>query len=63
MPALLSIMKFPSVFRHRAYAMMWIGRLLTTIGSLTQSVAIGWSVYSIARQTHDEQQSMFPCPG
>jgi MFS family permease len=59
MPALIRFMRFPSVFRHRAYATMWIGRLLTTIGSLTQSVAIGWSVYSIARQTHDEQQSMF----
>ena len=38
---------------------MWIGRLLTNIATMLQSIAIGWLVYSIARQTHDEQHSMF----
>ncbi len=59
MSALFSFMRFPSVFRHRAYAMMWTGRLLTTIATLAQSVAIGWLVYTVARRTYDEQQSMF----
>lgn len=52
-------MLLPSVFRHRAFAMMWLGRLLANIATLIQSVAIGWLVYSIARQTHDEHHSMF----
>ena len=52
-------MFLPSVFRHPAFATMWIGRLLTNIATMLQSIAIGWLVYSIARLTHDEQHSMF----
>ncbi len=59
MPSLYRFLRIPSVFRHRAYAMMWLGRLLTTIATMAQSVAIGWLVYTIARRTHNEQQSMF----
>ena len=59
MPTSFHFIRLPAVFRHRAYTLSWLGRLLTTFATLTQSVAIGWSVYSIARQTYDEQQSMF----
>lgn len=52
-------MRFPSVFRHQAYAVMWLGRIFTTIATMAQSVAIGWLVYTVARRTHDEPQSMF----
>jgi len=52
-------MRLPSVFRHRAYAIMWLGRLLTNIATMLQSIAIGWLVYSTARQTYDEHHSMF----
>ncbi len=52
-------MSFRSVFRHRPFAVMWTGRVFSQIAALTQSVAIGWSVYTIARQSHDEQHSMF----
>jgi len=38
---------------------MWAGRLLTNIATLTQSVAIGWTVYSVARQSYDDHKSMF----
>ncbi len=52
-------MFFPSVFRHRAFAVMWLARLTTNIATLMQSVAIGWLVYTLSRQTHDERESMF----
>lgn len=52
-------MILPSVFRHNAFATMWLGRLLTNIATLIQSVAIGWMVYTLARQTHNENYSMF----
>ena len=51
-------MPFLSVFRHKPFATMWVGRLLTTIATFMQSVVVGWSVYSIARQTYDERTSM-----
>jgi len=46
-------------FRHRAFALLWAGRLLTTIGTLTQSIAVGWQVYTVARLTHSVEQSSF----
>ncbi len=49
----------PSVFRHGAFTTLWLGRILTNIATLIQSVAIGWLVYTLARQTHNEQYSMF----
>ncbi|MDR2549032.1 MAG: MFS transporter [Desulfobulbus sp.] len=49
----------PSVFRHSAFTTLWLGRILTNIATLIQSVTIGWLVYTLARQTHDEQYSMF----
>ncbi|MDR3448773.1 MAG: MFS transporter, partial [Alphaproteobacteria bacterium] len=52
-------MSFRAVFRHRPFAVMWGGRLLTNIATLTQSVALNWSVYTLARQTHDEAASVF----
>ena len=52
-------MSFRTVFRHKAFAVMWCGRLLNHTANLVQSVAIGWSVYVIARQTYDQRMSMF----
>jgi len=52
-------MSFRSVFRHRPFATMWLGLLLGQIATQTQSVAIGWSVYTLSRQTYDERESMF----
>jgi MFS family permease len=51
-------MSFRTVFSHRPFATMWVGRLLNNVGTLTQSVAIGWEVYATARLNHDPQQSM-----
>ena len=38
---------------------MWFGRLLEQIATQAQSAAIGWSVYTIARLSYDERESMF----
>ena len=38
---------------------MWVGRLLTNIATMLQSIALGWLVYSTARQSYDQQHSMF----
>ena len=46
-------------FQYRAFALYWIGRFLTNIGTLAQSIAIGWQVYSIARLNHSVEQSSF----
>nr|MDP9128677.1 MFS transporter [Pseudomonadota bacterium] len=47
------------VFSHRAFALLWTGRLLTTTGTMAQSVAVGWQVYSVARATYTIEQSSF----
>ncbi len=52
-------MFIPSVFRHRAFALLWVTRLLVTTSTVMQSVALGWLVYTVARETHDEKISMF----
>ncbi len=52
-------MTFRTVFRHKPFAIMWVGRLLNHNATLMQSVAIGWSVYTLARLTYDEPTSMF----
>ena len=49
----------PQVFRHRAFALFWTGRLLTTIATLIQSVALGWEVYTVARLTLSVEKSSF----
>ena len=47
------------VFRHRPFALFWIGRLAATIATQTQGVAIGWQVYTVARLTHTVEESAF----
>ncbi len=47
------------IFRHRAFAFFWFGRLFATLATLTQSVTLGWQVYSIARLSHSIEQSAF----
>jgi MFS family permease len=52
-------MSFRTVFRHKAFTTMWIAQFLNQIATQAQSVAIGWSVYTIARLTYDVRESMF----
>jgi len=49
----------PQVFHHRGFTLFWVGKLLTIMATLTQSVAIGWQVYSVARLTESIEQSSF----
>lgn len=56
--------KFPSlpalaVFRHKSYRNFWFTRLFAVIGLQMQSVAIGWQVYELARQSLSVEKSAF----
>lgn len=46
-----------AVFRHRAYAWFWLGRVLSTIALFSQSVTLGWQVYALARATRSVEES------
>lgn len=48
-----------SLFSYKAYALWWFSRLTFTLGTLAQSVTLGWQVYALARQSYDIQQSSF----
>jgi len=52
-------MSFRQVFRHRDFALMWTQRLIANTALMVQSVAIGWQVYTIARQTRGIEESSF----
>jgi len=47
------------VFRYGYFARFWLGRFLSTLGTFTLSVTLGWQVYTIARLTHSVEQSSF----
>jgi MFS family permease len=48
-----------AILTYRNYAVLVLGRFLTNFATFTQSVAIGWQVYTIARVTHSVEQSSF----
>jgi MFS family permease len=56
---LMSASPHPNPFRHQPFACLWTARLLTTIATLTQNVAIGWQVYTVARLTRGVAESTF----
>ncbi|HVY85377.1 MAG TPA: MFS transporter [Caulobacterales bacterium] len=45
------MLRLPSfeIFRHRAYARFWTGRVMTTLAVQMQTTAIGWQIYDAAR--------------
>lgn len=47
------------IFRLRAFSLFWFGRLFATLATLTQSVTLGWQVYTIARLSHSIEESAF----
>ena len=49
----------PNVFRHRAFALFWASRALQTLAIQVESVAIGWQVYAVARQSLSVERSAF----
>jgi MFS family permease len=46
-----SALPAPNIFRHRAFSFFWASRFLLTLAVQVESVAIGWQVYAVARQT------------
>ena len=44
---------------HRDYMLFWSTRVASTLGVQIQSVALGWQVYAVARETHSVAQSAF----
>ncbi|MFO1186222.1 MAG: MFS transporter [Alphaproteobacteria bacterium] len=46
-----------ALFAQRDYPYFWFARLVANIGVMIQSVALGWQVYNIARQTHTVAES------
>ncbi|MGC1304067.1 MAG: MFS transporter [Caulobacteraceae bacterium] len=49
----------PSVFKHRAFALFWSARVLSTLAVQSESVTIGWQVYTVARHARSVAQSAF----
>jgi len=45
--------------RYPDFSLLLIGRFLSTVAMLTQSVTLGWQVYSIARVDHSVEYSSF----
>ena len=51
--------KTRSVFRHRDFAWFWVARMFSTLAVQSESVTIGWQVYTLARVSHGVEQSAF----
>ncbi len=47
------------ILRYPNFGFLLLGRFLSTIAMLTQSVTLGWQVYSVARLDHSVEQSSF----
>jgi MFS family permease len=45
--------------RYPDFSLLLLGRFLSTVGMLTQSVTLGWQVYSVARLEHSVEYSSF----
>jgi MFS family permease len=50
---------FPSVFKHRAFALFWWSRMFSNLAVQAESVTIGWQVYTVARHSRSVEQSAF----
>ncbi|MFA5900611.1 MAG: MFS transporter [Hyphomicrobium sp.] len=55
----MSAPNLSQLLRYRAFSLLLLGRFLSTVAMLTQSVTLGWQVYSVARLEHSVQYSSF----
>jgi len=55
----MSEVKLSQYLPYPDFTLLLAGRLLSTIGMLTQSVTLGWQVYSVARLEHSVEYSSF----
>jgi MFS family permease len=49
----VTALALPEAFRYRDFRLAQAGRLLTTLGTQMQSVAVGWQVYTLTGKTLD----------
>ncbi|MBR7621102.1 MFS transporter [Phenylobacterium sp. 20VBR1] len=47
------------LMKRRDFMLFWIARVAATLGVQIQSVALGWQMYAVARETMDVKQSAF----
>lgn len=47
------------LLKHRDFMLFWSTRVASTLGVQIQSVALGWQVYAVARETHSVAESAF----
>jgi MFS family permease len=47
------------LLKRRDFVMFWTARVAATLGVQIQSVALGWQMYAVARQTMDVKQAAF----
>ena len=48
-----------ALLRERAYVLMWFSRLIGSMATQVQSIALGWQVYAVARLTGTVAQGAF----
>ena len=48
-----------ALFGRRDYVLFWLARVAATLGVQIQSVALGWQMYALARETMSVAQSAF----
>lgn len=48
-----------ALLRERDFMLFWVARFVSTLGVQIQSVALGWQVYAIARETRSVGESAF----
>ncbi len=48
-----------ALMKRRDFMFFWIARVAATLGVQIQSVALGWQMYAVARETMDVKQSAF----
>ena len=59
MVASMSLAPSFSIFRHQGYRHYWIARQLISAERQMVAVAIGWQVYTLARETRSVEESAF----
>ena len=47
------------LLRHRDFMLFWFARVAATLGVQIQSVALGWQMYAVARETMDVKLAAF----
>ncbi len=52
-------MSFRLLVSNKPFVIFWVGRVAIRIAATMRGVALGWTIYVLARQTHDIKESLF----